>query len=319
MRIFIATHPFGKCGERPFELLEATGWEIVSNPYRRRLKAGDLGPLIQDVDAVIAGTERYTADILEHSRRLKVISRVGVGLDNIDLEACKTLGITVTYTPDAPSQAVADLTVANIINLSRHILSADRSVREGAWNRFMGLLVAEITIGIVGIGRIGKKVCQLLRPFNPKILACDLVPDTAFGTRLGLKWVSKEELLSGSDLVTLHIPYNKQNHHYMDRKAIAMMKTGSYLINTSRGAVVDEESLIDGLLQKHLGGAALDVFENEPYDGVLTRLDNVILTAHMGASARGSRLLMELEAAEDCLRVLKGKKPEHDAILEELS
>ncbi|MFQ5864012.1 MAG: phosphoglycerate dehydrogenase [bacterium] len=315
-RVLIATSPFGKTGRKPLDLLEATGWELIHNPYGRRLKVSEIPELIEDVDAVIAGTEPYTREILQEAKRLKVISRVGIGLDSVDLHACKEFGIAVTYTPDAPSQAVAELTVGNIINLSRYILSSDRSVRESAWNRFMGVLLKEMTIGIVGVGRIGKRVCKLLQPFNPKILACELEPDFGFGKKYGLKWVSKNELFRHSDLVSLHIPYNDHNHHYVDRNTISMMKTGSYLINTSRGGVVDEEALTDALLQKHLGGAALDVFEKEPYEGVLTQLDNVILTAHMGASAQASRFLMETGAAEDCIRALNGEKPEHDAIME---
>lgn len=315
-RVLIATSPFGEAGRKPLDLLEETGWELILNSYGRRLKAGEIAEMIQDVDAVIAGTEPYTRKILQDAKRLKVISRVGIGLDSLDLEACKEFGIAVTYTPDAPSQAVAELTVGNIIILCRHILSSDRSVREKAWNRFMGVLLQEITIGIVGVGRIGKRVCKLLQPFNPKILACELKPDFLFGKEYGLQWVNKDELFQHSDLVSLHIPYNERNHHSVDRKTISQMKTGSYLINTSRGGVVDEEALTDALLQKHLGGAALDVFENEPYEGVLTQLDNVILTAHMGASARASRFLMEMGAAEDCIRTLRDEKPEHDAILE---
>lgn len=318
MKILIATHPFGKTGKRPLELLEATGWEITRNPYGRRLKEAEVGELVGDVDAVIAGTEPYNAETLKTNKTLKVISRVGIGLDSVDLEACKKFNISVTYTPDAPSQAVAELTVGNIINLSRHILTSDHSVREGAWNRYMGLLLKEMTIGIVGIGRIGKRVCRLLHAFSPKMLACDLEPDLEFGKEFGLKWVGKEELFSHSDLVTLHIPYNRQTHHYVDRNTISLMKTGSYLINSSRGAVVAEDALTDALLQKHLGGAALDVYEKEPYEGPLAKLHNVILTAHMGASARESRFLMELGAAQDCIRVLKGEKPEHDAISETL-
>jgi len=315
-RILIATSPFGKTGRKPLELLEATGWQLKHNPFGRRLRGGEVAELIQEVDAVIAGTEPYPRQVVEQAKDLKVISRVGIGLDSVDLQACKELGVTVTYTPDAPSQAVAELTVGNMINLCRHILSSDRSVREAAWNRYMGVLLEEMTIGIVGVGRIGKRVCRLLQPFRPEILACELQPDYAFGEEYGLQWVSKQELFRRSDLVSLHIPYNKQNHYYVDRSAIALMKTGSYLINTSRGGVVDEEALTDALLQKHLAGAALDVYEKEPYDGVLTQLDNVVLTAHMGASARASRFLMEMGAAEDCIRVLKGQSPKHDAIQE---
>ncbi len=312
-RIFIATFPFGQSGHKPIDILEKTGWELIYNPLGRRLKESEIGNYIKDVDAVIAGTEPYPESILQDSN-LKVISRVGIGLDNVPLAYCNKKGITVTYTPDAPSQAVAELTLANIINLSRDILGSDHSVREGAWNRYMGFLLEELTIGIIGIGRIGKRVCKLLEPFNTRILACDLEPDQDFGNTYHLEWVDKKTLLKNSDLVSLHIPYSNQNHHFIDRTALGLMKTESKLINTSRGAVVDEAALLDALLQHHISGAALDVFEQEPYEGSFTHFDNVILTAHMGASARKSRFLMELGAAEDCIRVLLGEKPECNAI-----
>jgi D-3-phosphoglycerate dehydrogenase len=313
-KILIATYPFGKSGMKPLELLKETGWEIIYNPYNRRLKPGEVEELIKDVDAVIAGTEPYPADILQGAK-VKVISRVGIGLDSVPLQACSDLGIAVTYTPDAPSQAVAELTIGNMINLARDVLKSDHSVREGTWNRYLGFLLSEMSIGIIGIGRIGKIVCQLLQPFKTKILSCDLKPDLAFGKQYDLVWFQKDEIFKTADLISVHIPYSKDNHHYVDRKALSRMKTGSYLINTSRGSIVDEKALTDALLQKHLAGAALDVFEHEPYEGPLTRMENVIFTAHMGASARASRFLMELGAAEDCVRVLKGERPKHDAIL----
>ena len=315
-RILIATYPFGRAGREPLDLLEQTGWQLLFNPFDRRLAADDVERLVSDVDAVIAGTEPYDRRIIQKAKKLKVISRVGVGLDGVDLDASKELGICVTFTPEAPSQAVAEVTIGFIINLCRHITKSDRSVREQAWNRFMGVLLEELTVGIVGVGRIGKKVCRLLQPFSPKILACDLKPDFAFGEKYFLTWVSKDELFANSDLVTLHIDYNDQNYQYVDRKTISKMKTGSYLINTSRGKVTDEKALTDALLQNHLGGAALDVFEKEPYEGILTQMDNVILTAHIGASARASRFLMELGAVKDCMRVLNGEKPEHDATVD---
>lgn len=307
LRILIATSPFGKCGRGPLDLLEDTGWQLVYNSFGRRLRDGEVDELIRDVDGVIAGTEPYTARALAGAQRFKVIARVGIGLDSVDLTACRENGVLVTYTPDAPSQAVAELTAANILNLCRHVLPSDRSVREGAWNRFVGVLLRELTVGVVGVGRIGKLVCQLLLPFGPALLGCDLEPDSEFGREVGLTWVDKETLFGESDLVTLHIPGNPSNHHYVDRGTLALMKTGSYLVNTSRGSVVDEESLADALLQWHLAGAALDVYEHEPYEGPLARFDNVVLTAHMGASARASRYLMELGAAEDLIRALEGQ------------
>lgn len=315
-KILLATSPFAQTGRKPLDLLEASGHTLVFNPYGRRLRAGEVAEHLRGVDAVIAGTEPYDPKTLANADRLKVISRVGIGLDSVDLEYCRSKNISVTYTPDAPTQGVAELTVSNLINLIRHIHSSDRSVRENAWNRLMGSLVRDVTIGLIGMGRIGTLVARLLEPFNPNILACDIDPTVCDRELSGVTWTALDEVLSASDLVSLHIPMNEQNRHFMDRAKIARMKTGACLINTARGGVLDTDALTDALLQRHLGGAALDVFETEPYEGPLTKLDNVILTAHIAASAKGSRYLMELGAVEDCLRVLNGETPQDDALVD---
>ena len=313
-RVQLATWPFGTAGRKPLELLEQTGWELVFNPRHRRLRPHDVADLLQDIDGVIAGTEPYNSETLCNANRLQVISRVGIGLDTVDLEFCRDANIQVTYTPDAPSQAVAELTVANILNLLRHIHQSDRSVREGAWNHLMGQLVQETTIGVIGVGRIGSCVIRLLEPFHPTILANDTDPKV-YGTPMpNTKWCPTEDIIRRADMITFHIPMCTENHHFVSRSLISKMKTGAFLINTSRGAIVDTEALTDALVQKHLGGAALDVYENEPYEGPLTKLDNSVLTAHIGASARQSRYLMELSAAEDCIKVLNGESPNNDAL-----
>jgi D-3-phosphoglycerate dehydrogenase / 2-oxoglutarate reductase len=315
-RILITTFPFGKSGSEPLDLLKSCGHEVVNNPLNRRLKPSEVPDLIKDFDIIIAGTEPYTIDALKGSK-VKAICRVGIGLDNVPLQFCLENGIAVSYTPDAPSQGVAELAVANILNISRLILKSDRSVREGAWNRYLGYLLEELTIGIVGLGRIGQKVVKLLEPFNTNILVSEINPDEDFVGKYKIKLVDKEYLFSHSDIVSLHIPSNKANHHYANRDAMALMKTGSSIINTSRGSVLDEVALYDALVQNHLAGAALDVFEHEPYEGKLTSLDSVIFTAHMGASAQKSRYLMELGAAQDCLNFLNGKPFDNDALLTE--
>lgn len=318
-RILVATWPFGATGKNPLELLEQTGWELVFNPHRRRLRAHDVKDLLEDVDAVIAGTEPYNSETLRNANRLQVISRVGIGLDSVDLEYCRDNNIQVTYTPDAPSQAVAELTVANILGLLRHIHRSNRSVRAGTWNRFMGWLVQETTIGIIGVGRIGSRVIGLLEPFHPTIMAND-VDTNVYGTPMpNTKWCPTEDIMRMADVITLHIPMCAENRHFIDRSLIAQMKTGAFMINTSRGGIVDTDALTDALVQNHLGGAALDVYENEPYEGSLTKLDNVVLTAHIGASARKSRYLMELGAAEDCIKILNGKPPNNDALKDTFS
>ncbi|MDP6631328.1 MAG: phosphoglycerate dehydrogenase [Kiritimatiellia bacterium] len=318
-RILIATFPFGTTGNKPLELLHKTGWELVFNPHHRRLTAQDVSDLLPGIDAVIAGTEPYNAETLATADRLKVISRVGIGLDSVDLGYCSESDIAVTYTPDAPSDGVAELTVANILNLLRHIHASDRSVREGAWNRLMGHLVRDVAIGVVGVGRIGSRVIRLLEPFGARILATDTDP-TVHGQPLpNTEWCDLESILSKADLISFHIPMNEENHHFVNRDRIAAMKTGAMIINTARGGIADTEALTDALLQRHLGGAALDVYEKEPYVGPLSQLDNVILTAHIAASAKGSRYLMELGAAEDCIRVLSGASPANNALYEVLS
>jgi len=315
-RILITTYPFGKCGNKPLELLESSGHEVVNNPLNRRLKASEVPELIKDFDIIIAGTEPYPIEAIQNSK-VKAICRVGIGLDNVPLNYCKENGITVSYTPEAPSQGVAELTVANILNLSRMVMKSDRSVREGMWNRYLGFLLEEMTIGLVGLGRIGSKVAKLLQPFNPKILATEIVDKTELLEQFNIELVDKETLFKRSDLISLHIPNNKQNFQYANRESLSWMKTGSLLINTSRGPVVDEDALYDALIQNHLGGAALDVFCSEPYEGKLTKLDNIIFTAHMGASAQKSRYLMELGAAEDCLNFINKKILNNNALIYE--
>lgn len=315
-RILITTFPYGKCGNKPLQLLEQSGHEVVNNPLNRRLKTSEVPALIKDFDIIIAGTENYPVEALENSR-VKAICRVGIGLDNVPLNYCLEKGVIVTYTPDAPSQGVAELTVANILNLSRYILQSDRSVREDAWNRYLGFLLEEMTIGVVGLGRIGAKVVKLLQPFNTRILATEIADKTEFAKSQGIELVDKRTLFQQSDLVTLHIPSNKDTFQYVNREVLSWMKTGSYLINTSRGPVVDEAALYDAIVQDHLNGAALDVFNTEPYEGNLLTLNNVIFTAHMGASAHKSRYLMELGAAEDCLNYINQQPLFNDALTPE--
>jgi D-3-phosphoglycerate dehydrogenase len=307
--IQVTTHPFGACGEKPRLVLEQQGWEVRYNPYERRLKAHEVPDLVRDAYGLVAGTEQYTQEIIESARNLKVISRVGVGLDNINFEICRKRGIVVTFTPEAPADGVAELTVAQILNLLRKTHDSDKSVREGAWNRYLGFLVSEVKIGVLGVGRIGKRVVKLLQSFRPNLYGCDLEPDIEFGKKYNLRWVTKEELFQTCNLVTIHVPLNRNNYHLVSYSELQSMPRGSYLVNLARGKIADEKPLVEALTWKHLSGAAIDVFEEEPYEGPLTRFDNVILTAHMGASTHKSRFLMELGAAEDCVRVLSGEAP----------
>ena len=305
----VTTHPFGLANDEPRRELERNGWQVRYNPWGRRIKPGEVTNVVKDVHGLVAGTEAYTRQVLEAAKNLKVIARVGVGFDSIDFDTCRERGIVVTYAPEAPADGVAEMTVAQIINLLRKIHDSDKSVRERAWNRYLGFLVREVKIGVLGVGRIGKRVVKLLQAFQPQLYGCDLEPDLEFGESYALPWLNKEELFRTCDLVTVHVPLNDENHHLVSYEEMQSMRQGSYLVNLARGKIVNERALVEALSWKHLAGAAVDVFDTEPYEGPLTRFDNVILTAHIGASAHHSRYLMELGAAEDCVRVLSGEQP----------
>jgi len=317
--IRVMTHPFGTCGARPREILEGSGHEVRYNLYHRRLKAHEVADLAREAHGLVAGTEPYTREIIAQCCNLRVIARVGVGLDNVDLAACRERGIAVTYTPEAPADAVAELTVSHILNVLRHVSESDRSVRERTWNRYLGYLVREVKIGILGVGRIGGRVARLLRPFGAQLFGHDIRRNERLAAECNLTWMNKEDLLRTCDVVSVHLPLTDQTKHFMGPKEFAMMRPGSFLVNTARGAVVQEAALAEALISGHLAGAALDVFETEPYDGTLTQLYNVVFTAHMGASARQSRYTMELQAAEDCLRVLAGQEAVHPVSAAEIT
>ena len=312
----VTTHPFGACGDEPRRVLEAERWEVRYNPYGRRLKSDEVPALARGVHGLVAGTEPYTRDVLDGATDLKVIARVGVGFDNVDLAACAERGIAVTYTPEAPADGVAELALAFIVSLLRRIHDSDKSVREGAWNRYLGCLVREARIGVLGVGRIGKRVIRLLQPFGPQVFGCDIAPDEEFGRQYDVTWLDRAEMFATCDLVTVHVPLDATTRHLVGREELRGMKRDAFLVNTSRGKVVDEVALVEAITWHHLGGAALDVYESEPYEGPLTKFDNVILTAHMGASAHRCRFLMELGAARDCVRVLRGEEPENPVVVD---
>jgi len=309
MIIQVSAHPFGECGSKPKMILEDSSFAIKYNPFKRRLTEQDIPILCKDASGIVAGTEPYTKDVLKQCTNLKVISRVGVGYDSVDLDYCNSNNIIVTYTPDAPSPGVAELTVANILNLARSIVVANNNTKGKNWKRIIGTLLEENIIGILGVGRIGKRVIKLLQPFNPVIYACDLQPDLEFGKQYNVNWVSHEDLFESCDIISVHVPLNEMNRDLVSFDELNQMKKGSYLINTSRGPIVNEQAVLQAIQSDKLAGFAADVFTSEPYSGKLIEYPNVILTPHIGASTYKTRFLMELGAAMDCVRVLSGQSP----------
>jgi len=307
--ILITTSSFGSLDSGPKDLIEAVGFALRENPFGRTLTEGEVRALLEEHKPVgmIAGVEPLTAGVLQGAaEHLKVISRCGAGLDSVDSKSAKELGIAVYNTPDAPCEAVAELTVGMMLCLIRNINGSDRLVRSGNWKKPMGFLLGELTVGILGLGRIGKRVAVLVSRFGARVVAADIVSDEAWAKQHGVRLMGRTELLQVADIVSLHLPYSSGDlHHVIGATQLASMKPGSYLLNTSRGGLVDEQALFESLKSGHLRGASLDTYEQEPYRGPLCELDNVILTPHVGSYARAARVRMESEAVTNLIKGLK--------------
>lgn len=308
-KALITTVPFGDKNRLPLELLEAAGVEYVINPVGRKLKEDELAEMVSDFDVLIAGTEPITDKVMSQASCLKLISRVGIGLDSVDLLASERRGIHVSYTPDAPAPAVAELTVGLMLSLLRNVHVANSQLHNAQWQRHFGRRIPEVTIGVIGTGRIGSRVLRRLHAFGtPKILVNDINPDTKLVPELKLEWVSKEDIYSNADVISLHVPLTAQTHNLIRQEHLEMMKPDALLINTSRGGIINEQDLANVMLTEHLGGAAIDVFEHEPYTGPLTKIERCLLTAHMGSMSIDCRTRMEIESTEEAVRFLTGQE-----------
>lgn len=309
LQVIVTTIPFGEFDRTPIDLLEAAGIELVVNPLERKLKPGEVREVIAGFPAVIAGTETIDAETLAGCPELKVVCRVGVGLDSVDLIAARKLGIAVSYTPEAPAPAVAELAIGQMIDLLRGVLVADAGLRRGKWNRVYGRRIAKSTVGVIGVGRIGRLVIKHLLGGFPgvHILAHDLAPSADL---LGVEWVDQQTLLRQSDVVTLHVPLTSLTANMITHQELSLMKPTAVLINAARGGIVNEADLAQALASRTIHGAAIDVFDEEPYVGPLTALENVVLTCHMGSMTADCRSRMEIEATREAIRFLTGQRLE---------
>ena len=289
-------------------LLDA-GFELACNDTGRKLDRDEQKALIADAFAVIAGTESYDDDMLAAAPNLKLVVRFGVGTDNFDLEAMKRRGIAVGVISN--NNSVAEFTVALILGIMKNLCLFDDAVRQGKWSRFTMRELKDKTVGIVGFGRIGRRLAQLLQGFDVKILAYDPYMNAETAAQAKVTPVSLDELLAESDVVSLHLPATPQTHHLINRDTIAKMKDGAYLVNTSRGVLIDETALKEALEAGKLAGAALDVFEREPIteDLPLNELDNILLAPHVAALSVETNYNAGITCAESVIRVYQGGTP----------
>ena len=302
MKIAITTSSFGKYDSRVLNSLKEKKIQYVLNPYGRKLSQEEAVEVAKDAKGIIAGTEPLDEWVLDRLPGLKVISRCGVGMENVDLAAAEIRGIKVFNTPYGPTLPVAELTVGLILNLLRKINWMDRELRAGTWKKRMGNLLHGKKIGIVGFGRIGQKVAELLLPFGVEVNYYDVCEVSC---NLSCSPQEMENLLSWADIITLHVSTRNEKGSVIGREELRQMKNGAWLVNVARGEVVDEDALYDALKEDRIAGAAVDVFEKEPYDGPLAQLDNVIITPHIGSYALEARAAMEATSVENLLRGLE--------------
>ena len=309
MKLLITPTSFGKPeNQKARALAESFADEVVYNDLGVPLQGDELLARLDGVDGYIAGVDFITGDIIERMpSSLRVISRYGAGVDRVDLAACKKRGIAVTNTPGANSTAVCELAFALMLCAARNIPALHQAVEKGEWPRASGMELAGKTLGIVGMGAIGKRLAIRAQAFEMQVCAFDPYFDETFGAEHGIRRMELDELVSVSDVISLHVPLSDATRHLMDADRIARMKRGAVLINTARGGLIDEQAAADALAAGRLRGIGLDAFEQEPLkDSPLIGLPGVVFTPHTGAHTAEAVANMGMMAVENAIAVLTG-------------
>jgi len=310
-RILI-TSIFLRAGDEVDRRLREAGFEPVYHPLTGKRTEEELIDLLRGIDGVIVSSDPFTARVLAAAPQLKVISRTGVGYDAIDMKAATAHGIVVTTTPGVNRHAVAEWAMALMLCCARKLTTNLDEVRRGGWTRHEGIDLAGKTLGLVGLGTIGKEVAQRATAFEMRILAYDLVQDLPFAEAHRVTFVPLDQLLRESDFVSLHLFLNDASRHLINAERLALMKPTAYLINTARGGIVDTAALCLALKEKRIAGAGLDVVESEPLppDSPLRECNNVYLSPHVGGASADARRLSGAMAAENLIRALRGERPQ---------
>jgi len=310
-RLLVTPTSYGKNDSRLKTELEAQVGEVIYNPTGKPLTSADVAKLLPGIDGYIAGLDGIDANAIKTADRLKVIARYGVGVDNVDLRAAREKGIVITNTPGANSVSVAELALGLMLALARQIPEAVEAVQQGKWPRSAGLSLEGKTIGILGLGAIGKQLARRLAGFDCRVLAFDPCADAAFARDNHVELVKMDAAIEQSDFISLHLPLSTETRCLVNDAFLNKVKKGSFLINTSRGEVIDEDALLRALQTGHLKGVALDAFTTEPPDpkNPLLALPQVIATPHLGAQTDGATSNMGWLAMKDCLAVLRNEEP----------
>lgn len=301
-QVLICTSSFSK-EHAELSTLNKYGIECVFNPYKRRMTSDEVGELLKgNVVGTISGLEKISSEVLEQSAALKVISRCGIGSDNIDTNKAKEKGVEIFITPDAPTEAVAELTLGLILSGLRKLTRQHNALAAGNWSRQQGSLLSGKSVGLIGFGRIGQRVAKLLSAFGAVVSYYDI---QVIENNIADYEPDLQKLVSNSDIISLHTPVVEATKNMVNASLLGQMKEGVLLINTARGELINEADLTSFLRKNKQSFAALDVFRQEPYQGKLCDLPNVLLTPHVGSFAKEARLEMERQALENLIMGLK--------------
>ncbi len=300
MRVAIGPSSFAEQNDAPLRALEAAGLEVIPNPFKRRLTEDEIIAHLEGIDGLIAGLEPLNRRVLDGAKNLKAVARVGIGIANVDLEAAGEFGVKVSNTPDGPIGAVAEMTIGALLCLARRIPEMNSALHDQRWEKKIGTGLSGATALVIGYGRIGRRVAELLRAFGCRIVASDpfLKGEAADD---GTPLVSLASGLADADVITIHASGERA---ILGEVELAGVKKGAILLNSARGGLVDEPALIAALESGRLGGAWLDAFAEEPYRGKLIGMDRVLMTPHAGTYTLQCRLSMESAAVENLLRDL---------------
>lgn len=308
--VLIATRSFGSTSSKPWQVLAEAGCETVRADMSQKMTEDRLIELLDGVEAAIVGVVPMTAHVLENAPRLRVVSAHGVGVDHIDLEAATRLGVIIANCPGANDQAVADLTIGLMVSIARQIPQVDRDVRGGKWGRYEGSELWKKTLGLIGLGRIGRGVAKRASGFDMQVLAYDPYVDEKQAEAIGVRMTSLEEVIASADFVSLHAALTEETRNMIGKRELEQMKLSAFLINTARGGLVDEEALYTALVEGKLAGAALDAFTSEPpVDSPLLELRNVVITPHIGAHTKEAIERVGVLAAQNVVQALHTGEP----------
>ena len=313
--IFVTLSTFAEYDDTPLQLLQASGLPYLIHETGKRITTAELLEHGQDATVVVAGVEPYDRVTLDRLPQLRCISRCGVGVDAIDLDAAREKGIAVVNTPVPPTHAVAELALAMMLALCRNLPRQIAAARDRRWTRLEAHLLGARRVGIIGLGRIGRRVAQLVTTFGSEVWASDPAPDLGWCALHGVRVATLDEVLSACDVVSIHAARSASVPLRLDAAALSRMHKGAILINLGRGDMVDEDALCQALESGHLSGAGLDVYRQEPYDGPLCAFENVVLTPHAATLTVETRSAMERECVRKAIAFLAGDLADGERVL----